>query len=445
MQINIYDYLLLPIYLFLFYFIAFKVAEKYESEFRRYFLISFSLHLLGSILFVLLVNYYYGMGDSLLYYSGGDVFADLYKKDISNLKYLFEPYEKIKSLAERSGYGDRIPASLNNEANATIMRISSLFSFVSFGKYLEISLFFGILSFIGNWKIFQLFNRLNKGKNYYLLAIPILFLPSIWYWGSALGKEAICLFSLGMIMQMLYKLFVRKEYSLINIFSICFFTFLLTLVKSYITIIFFSSILVVLFFNAFKIIKNRLYRAIAIIASISILILMISISPLPSLLQEEAVDSIAQLEFFQDISLNYAEEVKGEIAFSGKLELSPQSILMNAPLVIFSTLFRPFIWDSRKVIMLFSSMETTFMLVVTLIVLWKTRIWGFITHTFNDSFTFFCFTFSIIFAAFIGFTTFNFGTIVRYKIILLPFYYFMLISIYSRYVTEKKRIQLETD
>ncbi len=39
----------------------------------------------------------------------------------------------------------------------------------------------------------------------------------------------------------------------------------------------------------------------------------------------------------------------------------------------------------------------------------------------------FCFLFSVVFALFIGATTLNFGTLVRYKIPCLPFY---IISLY---------------
>jgi hypothetical protein len=44
----------------------------------------------------------------------------------------------------------------------------------------------------------------------------------------------------------------------------------------------------------------------------------------------------------------------------------------------------------------------------------------------------------MLFALIIGFTTFNFGTLIRYKIMLLPFYYFMLVAIFN--ATQLKQI-----
>ncbi|MEI7736988.1 MAG: hypothetical protein WCI49_16075, partial [Ferruginibacter sp.] len=60
---------------------------------------------------------------------------------------------------------------------------------------------------------------------------------------------------------------------------------------------------------------------------------------------------------------------------------------------------------------------------------------------FSNSFYLFSFLVSILFALVIGFTTFNFGSIVRYKIILLPFYYFMLVGIYTK-LEERKAEKL---
>jgi hypothetical protein len=48
----------------------------------------------------------------------------------------------------------------------------------------------------------------------------------------------------------------------------------------------------------------------------------------------------------------------------------------------------------------------------------------------------YCFLFSVVFALFIGASTLNFGTLVRYKIPCLPFYAISLFLIYEK-VKEK--------
>lgn len=53
----------------------------------------------------------------------------------------------------------------------------------------------------------------------------------------------------------------------------------------------------------------------------------------------------------------------------------------------------------------------------------------------------FCFFFSIVFALFVGSTTLNFGTLVRYKIPCMPFYIIALILILE--ISKKRKAALQ--
>ena len=52
----------------------------------------------------------------------------------------------------------------------------------------------------------------------------------------------------------------------------------------------------------------------------------------------------------------------------------------------------------------------------------------------------YCFLFAFIFALFVGATTNNFGTLVRYKIPCLPFYVISLFLIYEK-VKQRQRVK----
>jgi hypothetical protein len=68
---------------------------------------------------------------------------------------------------------------------------------------------------------------------------------------------------------------------------------------------------------------------------------------------------------------------------------------------------------------------------------------NFIGSFFKDPMIFFCFFFSIVFAIFVGATTLNFGTLVRYKIPCLPFYIIALFIILDIYNKKKKNLLLK--
>jgi len=190
MQIlTIYDFVLLPIYLFIFYLIVRKRSKKYEAVgLRKVFVTAFVLRMAGSVCYCLLLQYYYGYGDSFGFYIGGNVISDMIQHDISSIKYLFAPAKDIVTAAKAMGFGDDIPVSMPNDSNVSIMKLSAVLSFFTFNKYMLISVCFGFLSFIGIWKLFYVFYRLNEKKNVKLLVFFVLYFPSLWFWGSGLLK-----------------------------------------------------------------------------------------------------------------------------------------------------------------------------------------------------------------------------------------------------------------
>jgi len=71
--------------------------------------------------------------------------------------------------------------------------------------------------------------------------------------------------------------------------------------------------------------------------------------------------------------------------------------------------------------------------------LFKLKFYRFFIEIFNNPFVLVSFIITIFFALIIGFTTYNFGTMARYKIILIPFYFFTLVSLYTTTQDKKKQ------
>ena len=105
-------------------------------------------------------------------------------------------------------------------------------------------------------------------------------------------------------------------------------------------------------------------------------------------------------------------------------------MLRLAPQAINVSLFRPYLWEVRNPLMLLSAMESLALLFFTLFALYKCRFNLF--RTISEPTILFCVLFSVSFAFAVGVSTFNFGTLTRYKIPLLPFYFFaVILMIYS--------------
>ncbi|MEL6561543.1 MAG: hypothetical protein AAFQ94_25365, partial [Bacteroidota bacterium] len=104
--------------------------------------------------------------------------------------------------------------------------------------------------------------------------------------------------------------------------------------------------------------------------------------------------------------------------------------LRLAPAAIYTSLFRPFLWEVRNIVMLLSAFENFLILLFTLLVIFKKGPRLVFATIMKDPSLQFILLFSLIFGFAVGITSYNFGTLVRYKIPLLPFYISSLIVLY---------------
>jgi len=120
--------------------------------------------------------------------------------------------------------------------------------------------------------------------------------------------------------------------------------------------------------------------------------------------------------------INYVSTIdKGSGYILGDFDYSPTGMIKKFPLALNVTLFRPYLWEVRNPVMLLAALESIGVLVFTALVLLKVRLNIFSLVTGNPMLVFLL-LFSISFAFAVGFSTYNFGSLVRYKIPLIPLY-----------------------
>lgn len=422
------------------------MSEAYNDrpDMKKYLITSFGLRMLGSFAYSMLVVYYYGYGDSLTFYSGGNFFRDQISEDIGNISYLFAPFEDMEYWYNTTSPERNFSGYFSTASNNMVMRISAVFSYFALNAYFIVALFFGYFSFLGQWKLFQVFDKLNLGNHRKLLVYAILYSPSIWFWGSGLLKDSICLGAAGYMVSILYKMIVEKKFSIRSLLFLFFLVFIVSIIKSYITVIIAMG-LTVMFFSLFlKSIKNKVMRTFVLFVGMGISAVVLYTGDFSNQINEMAEESIMQIQEFQENYANVAETEETSKAGFGLGELDPSlgSLIAKSPAVIFTCLFRPFVWESGKIIILMTSLESLAVLLSTLYIMVLTGPIRFFKLIFTTPHLLFCFIITMLFALVIGFTTFNFGTMIRYKIIFLPFYYFLLVNLYSMQMINRKRIQM---
>lgn len=428
--LTIYDYILFPFYFYIIWLIFKKLRSKYAPDDRHYLYFTWGFRIKMVIIVVYtLLSHYVIRGDAVdLYYGEGKHFAEIIKEDVSKIDLLFtQGGKEIDNLAspEEKGY-------LAMETNYMVVKVSILLCFISFSSFLIINLIIGFIAFLGSWYLYLFF--LNQyPKLHKEFAFACMGIPTVLFWSAGISKDTICITSLAVLTKCLYDITKTNKKRLRNIIMVAAALFLIYQIKSYIIISYVPFFLLFLIINKINETKIPFFRY-ALKLSIPVLfigVISYVIANSEDLFKEYSSDKILESISGKQNAFNAQDKGDAGSFFSlGEFDGSVGGIISLAPKAIVATFFRPFIWESKNLIMLLSSLEALGILLFTLYVLLKPGgLINFFPAIFNNSIVFYCLTFSILFAIFVGISTYNFGSLVRYKIPCIPFYVSSLIII----------------
>ena len=131
-------------------------------------------------------------------------------------------------------------------------------------------------------------------------------------------------------------------------------------------------------------------------------------------------------------AMNGNETAESNFDLGIQFDGSFTGLIKLAPVAIATTFFRPFLWEPHKASQLLASLESLVLMFFTLFIIFKSGLRTLIKLILTDPLIMYCFFFAIVFALFVGASTLNFGTLVRYKIPCLPFYAISLFLIYEK-------------
>ncbi len=428
------DLILFPIFLFLTN-LYFKRQRNKISEplLAKYHIQGYWIKVISCIAFTVYSGYL-SPGDSIgLYQKEGVNIYHLILHDSANLRWLWEPGKNFDvSLAADPWNKGYFPA----EANYMVIRAVAMISFFTFGSYAANNLIFACLAFAGIWKLFLFFYK-QKPQLHYSFAIAIIYFPTLVFWSSGVMKEPICIAALAYITYCTYSLFCEKRRPVRNGLWIVISAYVLAVVKVYILISYLPFFVLFIILKNVEGIKSGLLRY--IVGPIFIAGCLYGFTVVMDNYQEElgfyAVEDLA--ESIQHLNENFiardgSETAESNFELGAQFDGTSDGLVKIAPYAVFTTFYRPFIWESKKVSSLLASLEGMALLFFTLLIFCKTGIVRLFKYIFTDPLVLYCFMFSILFATFIGASTLNFGTLVRYKIPCLPFYVIFLILLYEK-------------
>jgi hypothetical protein len=423
------DLIVTPILILLVYAAAYMVRPYVtDHNTRRYFFGAITVKIIGALAVGLIYQFYYGGGDTFNFHTHGSrhiwqLFMDSPEKGIKLLFYDGHDLTNIYTSASRIPF-------LNDPSSFAVIRIAAVLDLFTFSSYSATAILFSLFSFVGVWLLFitfyQRYPHLHKS-----LAISCLFIPSVFFWGSGLLKDTIMIGSLGMATFAIDRLLMQRKFRMSYVLFFLLSVYLIFVIKKFILQAYFPAVLLWVYFSYVSyirslIIKMMLLPFLLVIASVSSYYAIVKVGEGDT---RYSVDRLAFTAYETAMDIRYFTGKDAGSGYSlGEVDGSFTGFINIAPKAIAVSLFRPFLWEVRNPLMALSALESFIFLVVVLLTLYRKGIHVF--YSMQQADIIFCLFFSIIFAFAVGISTFNFGSLARYKIPLMPFFSIALTLMY---------------
>jgi hypothetical protein len=437
------DLFLAPIYMLILYGIAVKIRNKHFKghPFEPYFMKALHLKFFGAIAAGMVYWFYYNYGDTRGFFIHGKIVYNYILNDFSTFShYMFpnaysdQPYQVLLNLKKSRAFDDT--------ASYFMIKLVAFFSFFTFNTYTCIAILLAFFNFLCSLYCYKALVKMYHNLSFEI-ALAIFFIPNVIFWGSGLFKDNITfaglLLVLGAFLNVLNNSNVFR-----NLLFVFFGSYLIISVKTYVILSFAPCAALYLFLKYNHKIKSKAVRSILMpfflalgaLTSYFIITQLGELSPRWNMenIEKQAYDMQWWHESVQKISGDYGAGSYYNVGEIGDFSIS--GMLLKLPLVLSITFFRPFIWEVKNPFMLLASLEGLFFLLLTLKVIRKYGLFRFISSIFKNPIVAFFFMYAVIFGFAVGYTSFNYGALVRYKIPCLPFY--LLFVYFNEYYLSKE-------
>ena len=384
---------------------------------RNWVTVSFFMHVGFACAQVPLTLGFFGGGDMFLYFSYGEVLAQMMERD---------PLHVIPEVTALLRHGrPHLPLMIIGTGTGTgSMSALAAWTFYLLGpsKYAA-CIAFAMLSLCGKVAMYRVFRANVDSALRWPVAIAALFVPSFVFWSSGLIKEAVVVAGFGWSLLGLH-LWIREGRSVVGWALIIAGAVPMSLIKPY-TLFPFVFAGGSWYYWARSLKRGRMrirpvYFAVAAVLGVGGIVLLGRQFP------EYALDtfSIRSAELQQ-----LGRRGGSSFALSGETPATLIGQFAYAPAALFTSLFRPFLFEVHNVPTLVNAVETTVLMLLFARIL-LTRSLGKVRREIADNpFLVFCIVFVIAFGIAVGLASSNLGSLSRYRSPLVPFFVVLLVSL----------------
>ena len=399
-----------------------------------YFFPALTVKIIGALAVGFIYQFYYSSGDTFSYHTHGSriIWEVLVDDPSSGLSLLFsnDSHDLYK-------YSSQI-IFFNDPSSFFVVQLATLFDLITFSSYSGTAVLFAFVSFLGLWYLFRAFYEMFPHL-YKRIAVCALFIPSVVFWGSGILKDTIVMACLGFATWLIKRIFIDRNRSVSAVFFLLISLMVIYTVKKYVLLCYLPVTLLWVYARSMQQIRQAMLRV--MLVPIFLVVTIVSGYYAVQKVGEDdpkyALDKIAQTARITAYDIGFWSGRNAGSGYSlGELDGSFGNLVAHMPQAINVSLFRPYLWEVKNPLMVLSALEAFALLVITVFLFLRSPL-GFLRSLGNPN-VLFCLVFSVSFAFAVGVSTYNFGTLNRYRIPLIPFYLIALTIIADRSNNERK-------
>jgi hypothetical protein len=407
----------IPVVVFFNYIIGKRNFFYHRRVHPLLFSLAFNLKVITGIILTLIYTYYYtdrSTADIFKYFDDSKIMYDLCWVDF---KLFIKMFFGFADSALSPYYNKMISwddSDLVYNDNRLMIKLNCLLRFISFGNYYIHVTVISFIVFIGLTCFFKLFAFELKGK-YIGIYLCSFFIPSVVFWTSAVLKDSVIIFALATFLFNYNKLLNNSATIKNYIFLAVSISLLLTIKLYVFTLILPGLVLVTL-------IKRKVLTRInsLLIWCTCYCVYAIILFSLKYFTPYNIVEQIA-LKQHQFLKLAFQVN-SGSILKSHELSTS-LSIIRSAPLAFCNTLFQPYFWNAKSMVIALAGVENLLCILVIIFVACHIK-WR---NSLATPWFFFALFFVLSLYTLIGLIVPVAGALVRYKTIAMPFFAIILL------------------
>lgn len=398
-----------------------------SKPYYRYFKWGLMLKVLAGVGFALLYTFHYGETDTHYYYWGTQSLSRLADKNFGAFLQIMaggHTPELRSCFDHTTGW----PTYWRDVNSFAVCRFNVPLYWLGMKTFLGNVMVLNVFLFVGFWRFYRFMVSMfpNNERN---LAIALLFVPSVLFWGSSLLKDSWCLVATMCLFCAVNGLLIERKQLLLNLFRLLFWGYVSIAIRPYSFFTTMGAGLIWLGLSYVYKSHSRFFRTL----TLPVMALVVGFvgaslfSKLGGMVNDRYQSIDAIIETAVIIQDDLKKEYYGGNSFDiGEIEPSAAGLLKKAPKAIMAGMFRPYLWDSRNALMLISAFETSILAVLLLYLFFVFGLKRTMAVIVRNPFLAAAFVFMIIYAFFVGLTTANFGALVRYRIPVIVFFALIL-------------------